>query len=467
MAKRLSFEQMAVYASQAGFRGEALRNIVAIAMAESGGRIDAVGDGGNSVSLVQVHLPSHGQYDRQRLLTDPAYAFKAAFEISGGGKNFNPWTTWSHATEAGRKHNAQQYLNQAAKAVQGVEGAMNVGGSIDLTPMNDGGTGGSTASTGTVSATSAPAMVTDEITPESSAEDIEAYIRKNYPAFAPFWNNEEIREVLSRPDIDELGDYEIEQLLRNTEYWRTHGVHSRRFDAYIAEAPSEAGGLVSRTIGLVQDAFARAGYPIDTGVAGTVAKNAIRSGWIDLTGQIVDQRSLDDFLAWSIRVNQVELGPGQITADVARLKQIAKQFYVPMTEGDLQDWALRILEGTADEATFTEHIKDQSRGRFINNPDILNGIDKGLTPDLLLRPARNTIAEILELDPETVDFMGSTKYSDALYTYDDKLGTRVRTPGEIAQWARDQDEYKNTRTYKEQDANFGANIASLFGKVAF
>ena len=81
-------------AMRAGFRGQALEIALAVAMAEGGGRINAIGDNGQSVSSWQIHMPSHPNYSRDRLLTDPYYAAQAAYEISGGGRNWNPWTMY-------------------------------------------------------------------------------------------------------------------------------------------------------------------------------------------------------------------------------------------------------------------------------------------------------------------------------------------------------------------------------------
>lgn len=79
-------------ARKAGFPNPALA--VAVAMAESGGNNANIGDNGQSVSAWQIHMPSHPQYDRNRLLADPYYAAQAAYEISGGGANWNPWTMY-------------------------------------------------------------------------------------------------------------------------------------------------------------------------------------------------------------------------------------------------------------------------------------------------------------------------------------------------------------------------------------
>lgn len=105
-------------AYKAGFRGEALVTIVAIAGAESGWRPDAVGDSGWSHGLWQVYTKAHPQYPAARL-KDPAYNAAAAWEISGGGGNFRPWSVYKSGAY-------KQYLPQARQAVSGVGSTANV-----------------------------------------------------------------------------------------------------------------------------------------------------------------------------------------------------------------------------------------------------------------------------------------------------------------------------------------------------
>lgn len=88
----LSFSELVALADQAGFPDPALA--AAVAMAESGGNSAAVGDGGTSFGLWQIHTPAHPQFDAGRLL-EPAYNAGAAWQISRGGTDWTPWTTFT------------------------------------------------------------------------------------------------------------------------------------------------------------------------------------------------------------------------------------------------------------------------------------------------------------------------------------------------------------------------------------
>jgi hypothetical protein len=105
----MTFNEIRAFAVLAGFTGAAADIAAAIALAESGGDSFAQGDphgssaatpNGTSTSfgLWQVHTPVHQQYKPSRLLQEPLYSAQAAYAISNGGVNFNPWTTFRDGT---------------------------------------------------------------------------------------------------------------------------------------------------------------------------------------------------------------------------------------------------------------------------------------------------------------------------------------------------------------------------------
>lgn len=104
-AAPLTTEQIRSVAAGAGFTGQALDIAVAVALAESSGRPDAIGDrnrprsGCSSVGLWQINsCPGRDDRDPFRgnpaALKDPARNAAAAWSISSRGTNWSPWTTY-------------------------------------------------------------------------------------------------------------------------------------------------------------------------------------------------------------------------------------------------------------------------------------------------------------------------------------------------------------------------------------
>lgn len=97
---KLSVDEIWAVASNAGFEGEDLKTAVAIALAESSGNPNALGDlnitPGGSVGLWQVNLKYHPEYTTDEL-RDPQQNANAAFAIyQGRGNSFTDWSTYKN-----------------------------------------------------------------------------------------------------------------------------------------------------------------------------------------------------------------------------------------------------------------------------------------------------------------------------------------------------------------------------------
>jgi hypothetical protein len=102
-------------AYDAGFRGDALKWAVAIAMAESGGDPGAYNPeiaagtkpGSGSRGLWQIYGSAHPQYNSS-LAFDPVVNARAAFEVyRNAGYKFTPWSAYN-------KHTADKFYNGLA-----------------------------------------------------------------------------------------------------------------------------------------------------------------------------------------------------------------------------------------------------------------------------------------------------------------------------------------------------------------
>jgi len=111
---RLNASQLAQIAANAGFTDQDLATAVAVALAESGGKIDAYNpetaagtpEGKGSYGLWQIYLKVHPEYTPAALL-DPQTNANAAYKIyQQRGETFAAWSTYTngaylaHATEA-------------------------------------------------------------------------------------------------------------------------------------------------------------------------------------------------------------------------------------------------------------------------------------------------------------------------------------------------------------------------------
>jgi hypothetical protein len=107
-----------------GFRGSSLITAVAIAGAESNYRHDAknLRYPDHSIGEWQINQLAHkGRYGSDAALTNVRTNARAAYQISGGGRNFSPWSTFTNGAYRG-------YLSQAQQAVRSIGSSRSKGG---------------------------------------------------------------------------------------------------------------------------------------------------------------------------------------------------------------------------------------------------------------------------------------------------------------------------------------------------
>lgn len=120
---KLTPDQIATVAQNAGFSGSDLTMSVAVALAESGGDPNAVGDlnltPGGSIGLWQINLKAHPDL-AQWNLTDPQTNANAAYRVyTAAGNSFYPWSTYKAGISASLLSEASAGVTTMQAANQG------------------------------------------------------------------------------------------------------------------------------------------------------------------------------------------------------------------------------------------------------------------------------------------------------------------------------------------------------------
>jgi hypothetical protein len=120
---QLTAEQIARHAYKAGFRGHGLTTAVAVALAESGGNTKShnAAPPDNSYGLWQINMLGAMGPERRRQyhlhsnndLFNPDTNAKVAYSMSGHGKSWSPWSTYTGGAY-------RKYLSKASKAAHDV-----------------------------------------------------------------------------------------------------------------------------------------------------------------------------------------------------------------------------------------------------------------------------------------------------------------------------------------------------------
>jgi cell wall-associated NlpC family hydrolase len=131
----LSPEEIYRVALQAGFPPDRAEIFTAIALAESRGNTQANAAGSeDSRGLWQINVSSGVRDNTWGDLYDPLINARAAYEISGGGVNIQPWSV-THERHAGTQQDYRSWADEARAAAAAVgaspDGAATANGAVD------------------------------------------------------------------------------------------------------------------------------------------------------------------------------------------------------------------------------------------------------------------------------------------------------------------------------------------------
>lgn len=294
--------------------------------------------------------------------------------------------------------------------------------------------------------------------PPSTPEEIDAYIRTNYPQMAWALNHPEIGPILRQAAREMWSAGRFQGALLNTEWYKTTTVNQREWDALFAADPATARERFDEMWHKIGEMAQQLGIPLDMadwGLGFQIAAQAVRSGWSD-------ERIVDELIG---KAEAATLGNGTLTGTADALMAKARgDWFIPLSRDAALDWAKRILAGTADEAGFESYLKDLAKGG--QNQAVADKIDAGYTLKQISDPYVQQVASLMELNPAAVD-MTDPRWSKFLNYYDPDTKTyRMMTMSEAATAIRSDPGWAKTGQALDQAARTGQELLQLFGKVA-
>lgn len=303
----------------------------------------------------------------------------------------------------------------------------------------------------------------DGLPPDASEEDTLAYIREHLPQYAPLLENDEIRYVLTWGVREDKSVEEIQGALTRTDYWQSHSAPSRDVDLWLgAESPAEVRRVTDLAKGIVSDAFARNGIELDDGTLSKLTMQAMRSGDINVYGQVVNPAGINNLVAYGLGQavtagETLPAGETSFTGDtIAALAH--NEYMLPITRSEADRWAVDILSGKATEESIRGELDRRSRERY--------GLAEGQSIQSLTDGIVAIVADTLELDPDSIDLL-DPKWNSLLEHTDEKGNRRSMTLGEATQWARDQPEFEKTERYQHGSASMQRGLIDFIeGRAA-
>lgn len=154
---------------------------------------------------------------------------------------------------------------------------------------------------------------------------------------------------------------------------------------------------------------------------------------------------------------------GELTSSLDEMKALGRSYLISTTDETLQDYAKKLATGAATVDGIESAFRAQAKALF---PWMATTIDAGVSPEEMLRPARDMIANSLGLAPTEVDFTDNRFIKLATFE-DEKQGTRLATKQELIKNIRSDEAWGNTSEARTAATNMASVLSRIFGRSAF
>lgn len=461
--QRLSPAEIYAYALAAGFaEGEEALTATAIAMAESGGAINANGDKNldavGSLGLWQIYWPAHSTQmldgaplDRQRLATDPAYNARAAFMVyQASGGSFQPWTTYWGPNRSAPAY--RQFLAPAQADIAEHPDTVNeVRSSIETgqpAPTGGGATGGAQSASqasqasGTYSSSGYMQGLDSDPTSEGAVE--------GYGWMRAILQDPELNSLLDRASLENWTEAKLEAEIRETQWWQKTEPAVRQWQATQGADPALAKQQIDQMAPTISRMASVYGVTISDEQARSIAENALKFGW--------DEQGVRNAVLGESSLNPNATPVGTLGADMGSIKASAAAYFMPISDGQAQAMALRVARGEITPEGLQVMFSNNAKARFSwLQPEL----DAGFTLAEVFDGHVNQIANTLEMDPQQIDFVHDPRWLSVLEVPGEK---RSMTISEATRYARNQNEYQYTDDARGKAFSMAAYLEQSFGK---
>jgi len=286
----------------------------------------------------------------------------------------------------------------------------------------------------------------------STAAEVDAYEREHYANMLWVKEDPELRGLLETAAKNEYTPERFRAEFENSNWWKGKKDTVRKF---IERQHTDGTTLNDEIDAKTKNILAMSS---NLGLSFTyqdlvqMGTDAIKFGWDDL--------ALKQNLMAKVNFDP-NLGGG-LGAYATAAKKTGKNYLINITDQEAFDWSKKLFTGEASEASIQESLKARAKSAY---PSIADLIDAGTVPRDYFSQHINTAAQLLEVDPNSLD-LTDPKYNQIVSYADDKGNIRPMTVAETTSFIKKKDEYWKTSNSAAEVTGVLGTLGAMFGKSA-
>lgn len=188
--------------------------------------------------------------------------------------------------------------------------------------------------------------------------------------------------------------------------------------------------------------------------------------WSDLSMQAAQNNwnaaMIRDVVADRITMESAQRS-GLVKNIITKSRDVAANYFVQVGDEEALGWAKQIARGEMEEESIVAGMRDRAKAQYYW---LAPAIDSGVTLKEYFQPHRQTIAKLMEVSEDSVDFMNNPKWNKVVrYIPPEQEGVREMNLGEVERYVREQEEWKATSNAKQSANGAVAAIGRIFGAI--
>ena len=271
-----------------------------------------------------------------------------------------------------------------------------------------------------------------------------------YGYAAAFLEHPEVGPILRTAARRGWGEEELYGAISQTTWWKNTSDNARSWEMLVNEDPATASRVAAELAATIQNRARTLGVTMSGDQITSLARTAAQNGWTE--DQVIDR--LVAQASWST------LAAGDLTANRDKVKAMASEYLVNVSDATAQQYAARMASGEMSEDGVRSAFQRQARSRFAWMAD---DIDQGVTPSMYLDPIKQTIAAELEVAPDEVNLMDG-EYLGMVEVPGEDGKMRAATIREAQLSARKDPRWKNTSRAQAQISRTASFIQEAMGR---
>lgn len=280
-------------------------------------------------------------------------------------------------------------------------------------------------------------------------------IRENYPQYAWALNDPELGPLLKKA-VDPAQPFSPTRFnasLMATSYWRKRSASQRQWDITRNSDPGSANAARGEFRTELQRMAKRLGVHLSANEMIYMTESYVAQGIAPDDPRVI--AALGGMYA------RKKGKGGEFGAAETTVRNMANNDYmVAVTPHWVQTYGRRLITGHTTEDVVREELSRKAASQYQH---LASELRSGITMKELFDGHVATLAEELELDPETIN-LRDAKWRKILDTVDPKSGShRAATLSEVQQMARSRDEFWKTSKGKEMGSGLSTYLLEAFG----